>query len=61
MIALFLYEKAKKEYYGSLDVKDITGNKKFWKTVKLLLSDKSKSRETITLLRDVKTESNHKK
>ena len=53
--------KGKKEYCGSLDVKDIKDNKKFWKTVKPLFSDKSKSRRTITLVEDVKTESNHKK
>ena len=53
--------KGKKEYYGSTDVKDITDNKKFWKTVKALFSDKSKSRRTITLAEDVKIESNHKK
>ena len=53
--------EGKKKYYGSLDVKDITDNKKFWKTVKPLFSDKSKSRRTIKLLEDVKTDSNHKK
>ena len=50
----------KKEYYGSLDVMDIKDNKKFWKTVKPLFSDKSKSRITITLVEDGKIESNHK-
>ena len=34
-----------------LDVKDITDNKKFWKTIKPLFSDKSKSRRTITLIK----------
>ena len=33
----------------------------FWRTVKPLFSDISKSRRTITLIEDVKTESNHKK
>ena len=56
-----LIRKGKKEYYDSLHVKDITDNKKFWKTVKPLFSDKSKSRRTITLVEDVKTESIHKK
>ena len=27
-------------YYGNLNEKDITDNKKFWKTVKPFLSDK---------------------
>ena len=55
-----LIRKSKKEYYGSLDAKDITDNKKFRKTVKPLFSDKSKSSRTITLAEDKKTESNHK-
>ena len=56
-----LIRKGKKEYYGNLDVKAITDNKKFWKTVKPLFSDKSKSKRTITLAEDVRTECNHKK
>ena len=36
-----LLRKTKINYYANLDEKDITDNKKFWKTVKLLLSDKS--------------------
>ena len=56
-----LIRKGKKKYYGSLDVKDITDNKEFWKTVKPLFSDKSKSRRTITLVENVKIESKHKK
>ena len=56
-----LIRKGKKEYYGSLGVKDITDNKEFWKTVKPLFSDKSKSRRTITLVENVKIESKHKK
>ena len=45
--------KDEKKYYGSLDVKDITDSKKFWKTVKQLFSCKSKSRRTRTLVEDV--------
>ena len=36
-----LLRKTKINYYGNLDEKDITDNKKIWKTAKLLLSDKS--------------------
>ena len=39
----------------------LTANKKFWKTVKPLFSDKQKSRRIITPVEDVMTESNHKK
>ena len=56
-----LIRKGKKENYGSLDVKDITDNQKIWKTIKPLFSDKSKSRRTITLVEDVRTEYDHKK
>ena len=38
---LCLLQKLKKEYYKNLNVKEITDNKMFWKTIKLLLSDKS--------------------
>ena len=31
-----LLRKSKREYYSNLDVKSITDNKTFWKTVKLL-------------------------
>ena len=44
-----LLEKAKKKHYQNLDGKNAIDNKKFWKTVKALLSDKSVSREKINL------------
>ena len=44
-----LLRKAKTNYYGNLNEKDITDNKKFWKTVKPFLSDKSKSSDKIHL------------
>ena len=43
-----LLEKAKKKHYQNLDGKNGI-DKKFWKTVKALLSDKSVSREKINL------------
>ena len=36
-------------YYGHLNEKDITENKKFWETVKPFLSDKSINRDKIHL------------
>ena len=36
-----LLRKTKINQYGNIDEKDITDNKKIWKTVKPLLSDKS--------------------
>ena len=36
-----LLRKSKRNYYSNLNVKDITDNKKFWKTIKPLFSDKT--------------------
>ena len=41
--------KTKINYNGNLDKKDITDNKKFWKIVKPLLSDKSINSDKIHL------------
>ena len=35
-----------------MNVKDIVDNKQFWRTVKLLFSDKTTSNEKITLVED---------
>ena len=35
-----LLRKTKKEYFENINIKDINDNKKFWKTVKPLFSDK---------------------
>ena len=45
-----LLRKTKKNHYANLNQKDITDNKQFWRTVKPLLSDKSKLNEKITLV-----------
>ena len=45
-----LQRKSKREYYSNLDVKNITDNKTFWKTVKPFLSDKVTSTQKITLI-----------
>ena len=36
-----LFKKEKRKYYDNLDLRFITDNKKFWKTVKPLFSEKS--------------------
>ena len=41
--------KTKINYYGNLDGNNITDNKKFWKTVRPLLSDKSINSDKIHL------------
>ena len=45
-----LFKKEKKMFYHKLNTRDITDNKKFWKTVKPLFSEKYSSRNKITLL-----------
>ena len=47
-----LLRKNKKDYYANLNVKDIVDNKQFWRTVKPLFSDKTKSNEKISLVED---------
>ena len=47
-----LLRKTKRRHYANLNHKDIADNKQFWKTVKPLLSDKSKSNEKIILVED---------
>ena len=42
-------KKTKKNYYNSLNQKDVSDNKTFWKTVKPFLSDKMVSKEQILL------------
>ena len=44
--------RTKRQYYSSLGEKSITDNKKFWRTVKPFLSDKTPSNAKITLIED---------
>ena len=44
-----ILKKSKKSYFESLDVKFVKGNKKFWKIISPLFSNKIKSKEKITL------------
>ena len=44
-----LLRKSERNYYKNFNVKDITDNKKFWKTIKPLYSDKTKSAVSIIL------------
>ena len=47
-----LFKKEKRKYYENLDLKLITDNKNFWKTVKPLFSDKQLSSKNIILIED---------
>ena len=41
--------KSKRRYYENLNIKNVTDNKLFWKSVKPLLSDKSRIRDRINI------------
>ena len=44
------YTRIKKKYFANINISSISDNKKFWKTVKLLFSDKISRKETINLV-----------
>ncbi len=45
-----LYKKQRRKFYNSIDLRNFMDNKKFWKNVNPLFSDKSKSQNKITLV-----------
>ena len=45
-----LVRSAKKAHYSNLSIKDVNDNKKFWKIVKLLFSEKVNTNENLTLV-----------
>ena len=51
-ICVKLLRKTKKYFFNNLDVKYVTDNKQFWKTVKSCLTDKTLKGERITLIED---------
>ena len=44
-----LLKQPKKRHFNSLNVKDVTDNKKFWKTIKPFFTDKNKTTNNIIL------------
>ena len=54
-LCVTLVRRAKQQYFSSLDLSLITDNKKFWKTVKPLFSDKITHKDIISLTEDGKT------
>ena len=59
-LCVTLLRKSKREYYQNLSVENICDNKKFWKVVKPLLSNKIMSSEKITLVEGTKILKNDK-
>ena len=51
--------KNKRDYFGNLNNKIITDNRKFWKTISSFLSEKAFHRECITLKESNKTVTNN--
>ena len=49
-----LLKKLKREHYSSLDIKNISDNKTFWKTVKTFLSDKVATTQKVTVINNDK-------
>ena len=39
-IFVYIYLEKKREYFGNLNIRDISSNKKLWKTIQLLFSQK---------------------
>ena len=53
-LCVTLLRKSKREYYQNLSVENICDNKKCWKVVKQLLSNKIMSSEKVTLVEGTK-------
>ena len=49
-----ILRQAKTSYYGNLDMNSVTDNKKFWRTVKPLFTDKVQTSSSITLVENEK-------
>ena len=60
-ICISLLRKSKRSYFENLNVKLVRDNKKFWKNVAPLFSNKTKSKERITLIENENIISNDKK
>ena len=45
-----LVRSAKKAHYSNLSIKDVNGNKKFWKIVKPIFSERVSANENIALV-----------
>ena len=49
-----LYKKERRKYYAKLDLKNITDNKKFWKTMQPFLTNKGNNPGKVTLIENDK-------
>ena len=53
-----ILHQAKTSYYGKLDMNSVLDNKKFWRTVKPVVTDKVQTSSSITLVEDEKISTN---
>ena len=60
-LCVSLLHQNKKDYFETLDMKSVTDNKMFWKTVAPLFSNKSKASNKITLSENEKLITNDQK
>ena len=49
-VSLSILRKTKKEYFNNLNIKQVSDNKLFWKSVKPFFSDKGSNSSKITLV-----------
>ena len=59
-ISVKLLQKTRKDFFNDLDVKRVTENKQFWKTLKPCLTDKTLQGERITLIENEKVVSDER-
>ena len=53
-ICVNILPKSKKQYFNKIEVKNVTDNKKFWKTIRPKFSNKCKTANAIVLVEDEK-------
>ena len=53
-VCVNLLHKSKKQNFNNIDVKNVTDNKRFWKTIRPKFSNKCKTTNTIILVEDEK-------
>ena len=53
-VCVYLFKKAKKEYYENIDISNLTNSNLFWKKVKPIFGSKIKSKNSITLIEGTK-------
>ena len=53
-VCVYLYKKAKKDYYENIDISNVTDSNKFWNTLRPIFGSKIKSENSITSVEGTK-------